>query len=208
MRTAIETMTDCVATITNYKKDGTKFINQSSLFVIFQTASDCPHTKMATAQLLCVHADVTGLGPEVCKQVEDDATVLKGVVQQALQDGTLDVNKDGGVGLSGKHTRMRSHAHNHTQREIVRERGAVVSGGHLLTVRARLAVGCCACCGVHGSTDKGTMLLVKYQKKVEVLAMQKDKRKLFRGLNRETGMMKAVDFESMAKENRSALLGL
>jgi hypothetical protein len=119
MRTAIETMTDCVATITNYKKDGTKFINQSSLFVIFQTASDCPHTKMATAQLLCVHADVTGLGPEVCKQVEDDATVLKGVVQQALQDGTLDVNKDGGVGLSGKHARrMRSHAHNHTQREI------------------------------------------------------------------------------------------
>ena len=52
------------------------------------------------------------------------------------------------------------------------------------------------------------MLLVKYQKKVEVLAMQKDKRKLFRGFNRETGMMKAVDFESMAQENRSALLGL
>ena len=104
MKNAIETMTDTVATITNYKKDGTKFLNQSSLFVVFAEPSTetCPHKRMATAQLLCVHADVTGLGSEVCDQVQEDATALKDVVQQCLQDGTLTINKDGQFGTSGK----------------------------------------------------------------------------------------------------------
>ena len=37
--------------------DGSKFVNQSSLFAVFTSPSSCK----ATAQLLCVHADVTGL---------------------------------------------------------------------------------------------------------------------------------------------------
>ena len=57
MHSAVEAVTDCVVRITNYRKDGSKFMNQSSLFSVFTS----PSNYKATAQLLCVHADVTGL---------------------------------------------------------------------------------------------------------------------------------------------------
>ena len=57
MRSAVEAVTDCVVRVTNYRKDGSKFVNQSSLFAVFTSRGSCK----ATAQLLCVHANVTGL---------------------------------------------------------------------------------------------------------------------------------------------------
>ena len=89
MHTAVETLTDCVATVTNYKKDGTKFINQSSLFTVFETEADCQHERMANVQLLCVHADVTDLDDGVRRQVQADAQALKEVVQRSLHQGAL-----------------------------------------------------------------------------------------------------------------------
>jgi hypothetical protein len=103
LRNAVETLTDCVVTVTNYKKDGTKFINQSSLFTVFESDSDCPHERMATVQLLCVHADVTGLSEELQQQVQADALALKQLVQRSLHKGSLSVVADvSSTSVSGK----------------------------------------------------------------------------------------------------------
>jgi hypothetical protein len=50
MRKAIETMTDTTVRLTNYRKDGSSFINQSSLFVIFATKSTCAVERKATVR--------------------------------------------------------------------------------------------------------------------------------------------------------------
>ena len=110
LRKAIETLSDCVVTVTNYKKDGTKFINQSSLFPVFETDSQCPHERMATVQLLCVHADVTSLNEQLREQLQADALALKQVVQRSLQKGTFSNGDDDQVDTSGKVATRSHHA--------------------------------------------------------------------------------------------------
>lgn len=110
MRKAIETLSDCVVTVTNYKKDGTKFINQSSLFPVFETDSHCPHERTATVLLLCVHADVTSLNEQQREQLQGDALAVKKVVQRSLQKGTFSNGDDDQVGISGKVATKSHHA--------------------------------------------------------------------------------------------------
>ena len=56
--------------------------------------------------------------------------------------------------------------------------------------------------------DAGAMLLAKYQKKMQVLATQKEKRKLSRGLTRGSTMLQTIDHGSIADANRLALMRL
>jgi hypothetical protein len=107
MREAVDTLSDCVVTVTNYKKDGTKFINQSSLFTVFETDSECPSERMATVQLLCVHADVTSLNEQLRQQLQADALALKQVVQRSLHKGSFSNDDDDQVGISGKGATIR-----------------------------------------------------------------------------------------------------
>lgn len=62
-------------------------------------------------------------------------------------------------------------------------------------------------CGV----DTEVALLATYQKKLRVLATQKEKRKLSRGLTSASGLFRTVDHESVdsvADANRMALMSL
>ena len=56
--------------------------------------------------------------------------------------------------------------------------------------------------------DTGVALLAKYQKKLQVLSTQKEKRKLSLGLMRGSSMMQAVDNGLVVDANMLALMDL
>jgi hypothetical protein len=61
---------------------------------------------------------------------------------------------------------------------------------------------------VRRGADTGVALLAKYQKKLQVLSTQKEKRKLSLGLMRGSSMMQAVDNGLVVDANMLALMDL
>ena len=84
MAHACTTMTDTKVQLCSQRKDGSTFVNQSSLFVVFSTDSCCLKERQNSGLLMCVHADVTGLTPEQCDERQAHAEELKAIIQKCL----------------------------------------------------------------------------------------------------------------------------
>ena len=78
---ACATMTDTHVLLRYQRKDGSIFVNQSSLFCVFATDSCCMKERQSTALMMCVHADVTGLTPEQCEERQTHAEELRNIIQ-------------------------------------------------------------------------------------------------------------------------------
>ena len=84
MSIACQTMTDTNFRILNQRKDGSIFLNQSSLFHVFASESSCSAERHNSALLMCVHQDATGLTEEQCLERNKHAEELKTIIQGCL----------------------------------------------------------------------------------------------------------------------------
>ena len=88
MREACSNMTDTHVRLRNQRKDGSVFLNQSSLFTVFATESACAQERHNSALLMCVHADATGLTEAECQKRNADAEELKNIIQACLSQSS------------------------------------------------------------------------------------------------------------------------
>ena len=77
----------------NQRKDGTIWLNQSSLFHVFATESSCSAERHNSALLMCVHQDVTGLSEEQCLERNAHAEELKSIIQGCLSTSNVSDNR-------------------------------------------------------------------------------------------------------------------